>query len=96
MKTGGIMGNRGELLKIVIGAAVAINIMFTGLSAQEAKRMSSTNKQQVTELLKSIETGAAGPVSYINANKYIQHNLAAMGWRALPPCFNNFHRDRQK
>lgn len=70
------MGNRGELLKIVIGAAVAINIMFTGLSAQEAKRMSSTNKQQVTELLKSIETGAAGPVSYINANKYIQHNLA--------------------
>lgn len=33
-------------------------------------------KQQVTDLLKSIETGNAEPVSYINPNKYIQHNLA--------------------
>jgi len=34
------------------------------------------NKQKVVDLLKSIETGAAEPVGYINANKYIQHNLA--------------------
>lgn len=33
------------------------------------------NKQKVVDLLKSIETGAAGPVAYINADKYIQHNL---------------------
>ncbi len=35
------------------------------------------NKQQVVELLKSIETGDSKPVSYINPNKYIQHNLGA-------------------
>ncbi|MET3127828.1 putative SnoaL-like aldol condensation-catalyzing enzyme [Arcicella rosea] len=34
------------------------------------------NKQKVVALLKAIETGAAEPVGYINANKYIQHNLA--------------------
>ena len=35
-----------------------------------------TQKQQVTELLKAIETGAAEPVGYINAENYKQHNLA--------------------
>jgi len=34
------------------------------------------NKQKVVSLLKSIETGATEPVGYINANKYIQHNLS--------------------
>lgn len=38
--------------------------------------MSSQNKQKVVELLKSIETGDGKPVSYINPNQYIQHNLA--------------------
>lgn len=32
-------------------------------------------KQQVVDLLKAIETGAAEPVSVINADRYIQHNL---------------------
>ena len=32
-------------------------------------------KQQVVELLKAIETGAAEPVGYINADNYKQHNL---------------------
>lgn len=32
-------------------------------------------KQQVTALLKAIETGAGEPVAVINANKYTQHNL---------------------
>ena len=36
----------------------------------------SVQKQQVSALLKSIETGDAGPVAFINPNKYIQHNLA--------------------
>lgn len=35
-----------------------------------------SQKQKVVELLKSIETGASAPVSYINAENYIQHNLA--------------------
>src|SRR3984893_1477277 len=32
-------------------------------------------KDQVVELLSSIETGASKPLAYINPNKYIQHNL---------------------
>ncbi|GAB4024694.1 nuclear transport factor 2 family protein [Spirosoma koreense] len=32
-------------------------------------------KDQVTALLKSIETGESGPVAVINPGKYIQHNL---------------------
>ncbi|HMR89236.1 MAG TPA: nuclear transport factor 2 family protein [Saprospiraceae bacterium] len=51
------------------------------------------NKQKVVDLLKSLETGAAEPVGYINPNKYIQHNLgvgdglAGFGavLQALPP-----------
>jgi predicted SnoaL-like aldol condensation-catalyzing enzyme len=51
------------------------------------------NKQKVVSLLKSIETGASEPVNYINANKYIQHNLAVADGlagfgavlQALPP-----------
>lgn len=35
----------------------------------------STKKQQVVNLLKAIETGAAEPVAVINPNKYTQHNL---------------------
>lgn len=37
--------------------------------------MELTNRQKVVDLLKSIETGASEPVAYINADKYIQHNL---------------------
>jgi predicted SnoaL-like aldol condensation-catalyzing enzyme len=36
----------------------------------------STQKQQVPDLLKAIETGDAAPVAAIDPNKYIQHNLA--------------------
>lgn len=55
--------------------------------------MEISNKEKVVSLLKSIETGAIEPVSYINPNKYIQHNLgvadglAGFGalLQALPP-----------
>lgn len=36
----------------------------------------SKEKQQVKELLKSIENGEQGPAAVINPKKYIQHNLA--------------------
>jgi len=36
----------------------------------------SERKQQVIDLLKSLETGDPKPIAYINPNKYIQHNLA--------------------
>jgi predicted SnoaL-like aldol condensation-catalyzing enzyme len=37
----------------------------------------SLQKQQVTDLLKSIETGDSAPIAYINPKKYVQHNLGA-------------------
>ncbi len=42
----------------------------------QEKAMATTHKAQVVALLKSIETGDSAPVSSINPNKYIQHNLA--------------------
>ena len=41
------------------------------------KKMENSNKQQVTDLLKSIQTGASEPIAFINPEKYIQHNLGA-------------------
>ena len=38
--------------------------------------MELTKKEKATALIESLETGAQEPVSYINPNKYIQHNLA--------------------
>lgn len=38
---------------------------------------STPEKQQVFDLLQSIETGDTAPISFINPNKYIQHNLTA-------------------
>lgn len=47
----------------------------------------TTQKQQVTELLKAIETGASEPVTFISPEKYVQHNLGAadgiQGFEAL-------------
>ena len=37
----------------------------------------NSRKQQVRDLLKSIETGDSAPVGIINPDKYIQHNLSA-------------------
>jgi len=37
----------------------------------------TTQKQQVLDLLKSIETGEGGAVSVINPSRYTQHNLGA-------------------
>jgi predicted SnoaL-like aldol condensation-catalyzing enzyme len=45
-------------------------------SNTKEKNMKTTNKDQVVQLLKSIETGDAAPAGFINSGKYIQHNLA--------------------
>jgi predicted SnoaL-like aldol condensation-catalyzing enzyme len=57
-------------------AATALIACTSTASTKQEKHMSSNQKQQVVELLKSIETGDTKPVGYINPNKYIQHNLA--------------------
>lgn len=38
--------------------------------------MELTNKQKAVAVIQSLQTGAQEPVGYINADKYIQHNLA--------------------
>jgi predicted SnoaL-like aldol condensation-catalyzing enzyme len=49
-------------------------LVCTHASAEE--QTVENAKQQVAELLKSIETGDPKPVGFINPKKYIQHNLA--------------------
>lgn len=45
-------------------------------STSATPSVAESRKAQVVALLKSIETGEAGPGAVVNANKYIQHNLA--------------------
>lgn len=37
----------------------------------------TTSKQQILDLLESIETGDPGPASVVDPNEYVQHNLSA-------------------
>jgi len=68
--------------KTLLSALVILTIGFTDCNAQKTnskskkvEKMEISNKEKVIALLKSIETGAKKPVSYINPEKYIQHNL---------------------
>lgn len=65
----------------VLLSIAAISAVLAGCASNQTlttkeNKMSTNYKPQVTELLKSIETGDAKPVGYINPAKYIQHNLA--------------------
>lgn len=53
------------------------NTSKSPLSQHSSKGSTMTNKEKVVALLRSLETGDAAPVGYINPNKYIQHNLMA-------------------
>ena len=67
----------------ILSAAIIVGVGFTACTHQnnsnsqtrKEEKMEISNKQKVVALLKSIETGDSVPVSYINPNKYIQHNL---------------------
>jgi predicted SnoaL-like aldol condensation-catalyzing enzyme len=63
-------------------ATIILSIGFVSCTTQKnnstikkVKKMEISNKEKVTSLLKSIETGAQEPAGYINPNKYTQHNL---------------------
>jgi predicted SnoaL-like aldol condensation-catalyzing enzyme len=68
------------LASLVLAAASAIaqkkDNANTVKNSPTVKAKTMTKKEKVVALLKSIETGAAEPVGYINANRYTQHNLA--------------------
>lgn len=64
-------------MRKIYSIAVLIIALFISCEASnDDGKMEKTNKQKVVELLKSIETGAQEPVTYINPEKYIQHNQA--------------------
>ncbi len=62
------------ILMVAIALSACGNEKDNNLQINDETNMEVSNKQKVVELLKSIETGAAEPVGYINPNKYIQHN----------------------
>lgn len=69
--------------KTLLSAAIILGVGFSACTNQsnsnsqniKGEKMKISNKQKVVALLKSIETGNTVPLSYINPNKYIQHNL---------------------
>lgn len=77
-----------DLKIIALVAILAVGVSAVGYAKKQVKNegkeetMKETtvkelsNKEKVVDLLKSIETGASEPVSYINPDKYIQHNLS--------------------
>lgn len=63
----------------IVSVAILALVMHSRVEAQpapETGKAMSKEKQQVKDLLKSIETGDPGPVAALNPKKYIQHNLA--------------------
>ncbi len=49
---------------------------YQTLNSLKNTKMELSNKDKVVALLNSFNTGDQTPISYINPNKYIQHNLA--------------------
>ncbi len=65
-------------MKLLGVSALMLAIQTNAGNSVEPKEnnMNPTPKEQVAQLLKSIETGDSAPIAYVNPNKYIQHNLA--------------------
>lgn len=62
--------------KVALAGFLAISLLSGCLAGQDVKNNQvKSNKVKVVELLNSIENGDTKPTGYINANKYIQHNL---------------------
>jgi predicted SnoaL-like aldol condensation-catalyzing enzyme len=78
---------QGVRLSIATIGTLALAACATSPQPSNEMLIMSNHKQQVVELLKSIETGDSKPIAYINPNKYVQHNLAVgdglAGLRAL-------------
>jgi predicted SnoaL-like aldol condensation-catalyzing enzyme len=72
------MGIAGAtLFVIVLGSGIhGQSNSQQGPQARKETKVVAQRKQQVVDLLKSIETGDPKPAAVINPKKYIQHNLA--------------------
>ncbi len=70
--------------RTAILSLLALSVIFFNCSAHKNSisksnkevKMEITNKEKAIALIKSLETGAQKPISYINPNNYTQHNLA--------------------
>ncbi len=60
----------------VAASIIALSVAGPNVQASNEGAAVSERKQQVVDLLKSLETGDPKPLAYINPTKYIQHNLA--------------------
>ena len=67
------------LLMVALSISSCSNEKQTNSSTEKTKKeekMELSNKEKAVALLNSFNTGDQTPISYINPNKYIQHNLA--------------------
>ncbi len=64
-------------LKPILAVVALLNLGGLGIvsAKPEGKSKAMSNREKAVQLLRSIETGDAGPVAYVNPNKYTQHNL---------------------
>lgn len=60
-----------------LATLIASAAVLPGTPSFAQEQTMSTQEQQVVDLLKAIETGAAEPVAVINPEHYTQHNLGA-------------------
>ena len=63
-------------MKTLLTVLVAGFFLASCQSTSETPKDTMTNKEKAVAVLVSLETGATEPVSYINAERYTQHNLA--------------------
>jgi predicted SnoaL-like aldol condensation-catalyzing enzyme len=66
--------NKLTFKKLFSYAALVSTLGLAACTSTEQITMS--NKEKAIAVIESIETGTPEPISYINPNKYIQHNLA--------------------
>ncbi|WP_044617907.1 nuclear transport factor 2 family protein [Gynuella sunshinyii] len=66
-----------SLSKLVTCSLSAISVLSLSACVMNKEQVPDlTNKEKAVKVISSIETGDQTAISYINPNKYIQHNLA--------------------
>lgn len=61
---------------ILIATVLFLTSACTTVNSKGPEKAELSNRDKSRALVESIETGSPEPISYINPNKYIQHNLA--------------------
>lgn len=64
------------LMVALFFANCSITTKNSNSQSEKMTKMELTNKEKAVALLNSFNTGDQTPISYINPNKYIQHNLS--------------------